>query len=201
MKEIGRRGWEIGLHASWYAFDDVDELMFQKEQLERVLGHEIVSVRQHILHYDIRDTPRCHYEAGFLYDSSLGFNENVGFRFGTCYPWYLFEVTTGEPLSILEIPLIAQDIGLFSQKGLGFDGALAFRHMKHLTEVIKQVGGVLTILWHPDAPSIDRERWYLYEDLLQYFREMGAWTGCVRDIGEAWQTQERILWEHKSTFV
>lgn len=43
--EIDRQGWEIGLHPSWYSFDDADELKKQKDALEKALGHDIVSVR------------------------------------------------------------------------------------------------------------------------------------------------------------
>ena len=58
----------------------------QKEVLEKALCHDIVSVQQHYLHYDIRVTPSVQAEAGFKYDPTLGFNDNVGCRFGTCYP-------------------------------------------------------------------------------------------------------------------
>lgn len=72
IQEIHRRGWEIGLHPSWNSFDDVNELLRQKEALEKVLGQEIVSVRQHFLNYDIRITPRVHSEANLKYNSTLG---------------------------------------------------------------------------------------------------------------------------------
>ena len=108
IREIDRRGWEIGLHPSWYSFDDVDEMKAQKESLEEVVGHEVVSVRQHFLHYDIRVTPRTQELAGFRYDSTLGFNDNVGFRFGTCHPWKVYDTEQQTTLSLVEIPLIVQ---------------------------------------------------------------------------------------------
>lgn len=74
IQEIDRRGWEIGLHPSWYSFDDSDELKKQKQALGNALGSEIVSVRQDYLHYDISVTPVVHAAAGFKYDSTLGFN-------------------------------------------------------------------------------------------------------------------------------
>jgi len=70
----------------------VDELKRQKRALEKALDHEVVSIRQHYLHYDIRITPAVHGEAGFKYDSTLGFNDNAGFRFGTCYPWHFYDL-------------------------------------------------------------------------------------------------------------
>ena len=105
IREIDRQGWEIGLHPSWYSFDDADELKKQKEALEKTLGHDIENLRQHYLHYDIRVTPAVHAAAGFKYDSTLGFNDNVGFRFGTCYPYHLYDLKAEKQLPIMEIPL------------------------------------------------------------------------------------------------
>ena len=116
IREIDRRGWEIGLHPSWYAFhEDADELKRQKAVLENALGGDVVSVRQHTLRYDMRVTPSVHAEAGFQYDSTLGFNDNVGFRFGTCYPWQLYDIHREQELSLMEIPLIIQDTALLNR--------------------------------------------------------------------------------------
>jgi hypothetical protein len=184
MQEIDRRGSEIGLHPSWYSFDDVDELKRQKEVLEAVLGHEIFSVRQHYLHYDIRITPRVHRDAGFKFDSTLGFNDNVGFRFGTCYPWYLYDLESEKELSILEIPLIVQDVALLSpNKGLRLDENMAFRYVEHMTEEVEKVGGVLTLSWHPNYVIIS-EWWNLYVRTLRYLKKKNPWFSSVKEIGE-----------------
>ena len=190
IKEIDMRGWEIGLHASWYAFNDSEALKFEKEQIEKTVGHEIVSIRQHILHYDIGTTPRSHANAGFLYDTTLGFNRNIGFRFGTSYPFHLYDLMSCETLPILEIPLIVQDVAIFDKNGLNVNSGDGFRLVYNLASVIKRVGGVLTVLWHPDAPHIDIDRWSLYEKLLNKFKEMGAWITDVKNIGEIWHAEQ-----------
>ena len=130
IREIDRQGWEIGLHPSWYSFDDADELKRQKEILEKALGHEIVSIRQHYLHYDIRITPAVHAEAGFKYDSTLGFNDNVGFRFGTCYPYHLYDLNAEKELPIMEIPLVIHDGAMLKPvKGMRLDEDTAFQYV------------------------------------------------------------------------
>jgi len=185
--EIDRQGWEVGLHATWYAFDDADELKRQKEQVERVVGHEIVSLRQHYLHYDIRSTPRAHTEAGFRYDSTLGFNDNVGFRFGTSYPWHLYDLHEAKLLLILEIPLIVQDGALLNpRKGLRLDEEAAFRYVAQMADAVETVGGVLTLLWHADSVAIPS--WYnLYHQVLEFLKTRNAWFGSVGEVGKWWQ--------------
>jgi peptidoglycan/xylan/chitin deacetylase (PgdA/CDA1 family) len=182
MQEIHTRGWEIGLHPSWYSFDDVDELKRQKHALEKALGHEIISVRQHHLHYDIRVTPKVHAEAGFKFDSTLGFNDNLGFRLGTCYPLRLHELSTGNVLPITEIPLIVQDGAMLKpSKGMRLDQDTAFEYVKLLTLAVEKVGGVLTLLWHPNT-IINPEYWQLYLQTLDYLKGRNAWFGSIKEI-------------------
>ena len=38
MREIDRRGWEVGLHGAYYSYDDAEELKREKEQIERRPG-------------------------------------------------------------------------------------------------------------------------------------------------------------------
>ena len=184
MQEIDKKGWEIGLHASWYAYNDTDELRRQKGQIEHLLGHEIVSVRQHYLHYDIRITPKVHSEAGFKYDSTLGFTDNVGFRFGTCYPWKSYDLEAEEELPVFEIPLIVMDGALLNpNKGMRLDEETAFSYVIQMADVVKRVGGVFTLLWHADSIA-KTGRLNLYLRMLEYLKEQNAWFASVRDAGE-----------------
>lgn len=189
IQDIGQRGWEIGLHPSWYSFDDVDELKRQKEALENALGHDVLSVRQHYLHYDIRITPRVHAEAGFKYDSTLGFSDNIGFRFGTCYPLHLYDLHAENELPILEIPLIVQDGAMLTPiKGLGLDEDTAFQYVVLITEAVEKVGGVLTILWHPHMIN-NMVWWNLYLRTIEYFQQKSPWFASVREVGGWWEKQ------------
>ncbi|WP_135829676.1 polysaccharide deacetylase family protein [Halorussus halobius] len=189
IREIDARGWEIGLHPTWNTYDDVEELKFQKGQLEDVVGHKIVSVRQHYLHYDVTKTPRVHAKAGFKYDSTLGFNDNIGFRFGTSYPWNIYDLENNEKLQILEIPLIIQDGAMLrSNRGLRLNEELAYDYMLRLIENVREVGGVLTLLWHPSY--IHKEPWWrLFSKTLNYLSEQDIWIGSLQDIGSKWSNK------------
>jgi len=190
IREIDRRGWEIGLHPSWYSFDDAEEMKRQKAALETALGHDVVSVRQHFLHYDIRVTPRVQAAAGLRYDSTLGFNDNVGFRFGTCYPWRLYDLQAEEELPIVEVPLIIQDGAMLnSAKGMRLDEDTAFQYVEQITEAVEKVGGALTLLWHSNY-IINPLGWNLYLRILKYLKIKEAWFGTVKGVGE-YGTSER----------
>ncbi len=187
IREIHHRGWEIGLHPSWHAFKNLDELKRQKQALENALRHRIVSIRQHFLQYDIRITPRIHAAAGFKYDSTLGFNDNIGFRFGTCYPWKLYDMDSGTNMPILEIPLIIQDMALLNPlKGLRLDIPTAFSYIQQITKAVENVGGVLTLLWHPNTVTRP-DVWELYANILAYLRRQKCWVAPLAKIGKWWE--------------
>lgn len=184
MQDISRRGWEIGLHPSWHTFSNPDELKRQKEALEKAVGHDIVSVRQHFLHYDIRITPAVQSESGFLYDTTLGFNDNVGFRFGTCYPWHLYDQKNKRILPILEVPLIIQDGAmLLGHKGMRLDSGMAYRYVQQITEEVMKLGGVLSLVWHPHYQA-NADWWNLYLLTLEYIKQKNPWFATVRQVGE-----------------
>lgn len=186
IRDMHSKGWEIGLHPSWYSFDDADEMKRQKAALEKALQKEVVSVRQHQLHYDIRVTPQVHAAAGFRYDSTLGFNDNIGFRNGTSYPWKQTDLTSGTELPITQIPLIAQDGALMSTvKGLRLDEDMAFEYVKRLTEAVEKVGGIITLVWHPDV--VIESWWRVYVRTIRYLKEKNAWFGTIREAGEHFQ--------------
>ena len=186
MREIDSQGWEVGLHPTWHTYDDPHELARQKAQVEGVLGHEVRSVRQHFLHYDIERTPRAHTEAGFRFDSTLGFTDGVGFRFGTSYPWQLYDGENNERLPILELPLVIQDGALLnSRKGLSLDKDTAFAYLRQLVDRVENVGGVLTLNWHPRFVGED-PWWSLYERVLRHLETKDAWVASVDEIGNWW---------------
>lgn len=188
IREIDRRGWEIGLHSSWHSYNDVNELKTQKCALEKVLNHEICSIRQHYLHYDVRCTPGAHQKAGFKYDSTLGFNDNIGFRFGTSYPWMIYDIQNNKNLDVLEVPLVIMDGGLLHQsKGMRLNEEIAFEYIKQITEEVEKVAGVLTILWHPNS-IINPEWWNLFCRSLSYFKERNAWMTNIKNLGNYWLT-------------
>jgi peptidoglycan/xylan/chitin deacetylase (PgdA/CDA1 family) len=189
LKEVSDRGWEVGLHGSWYSYDDVEEMRFQKEQIQDIVGDDVVSVRQHWLHHDIRKTPCVQQEAGLKYDSTLGPKGDVGFRFGTSYPWRLYDINKGTELDIIEVPLIVQDTALFDSKYSGMGPDDAFERVKNITKEVKQVGGVLTINWHNNA---DEERWNFYKRLLRYLDDQDPWFATVREVGEWWEENSGI---------
>jgi len=156
----------------------------QKEQVERAIDAPVVSVRHHYLHFDIRHTPRVQEQAGFLVDSSLGFNDDVGFRHGTSYPYRLWDGMAEEPLKLLELPLTIQDKCLL--RLVANDSREdALETATILADRVAAVGGMLTLLWHPC--TIRNEVYFnLYRDLLLLLKRRNAWFGTMAEVAHWW---------------
>jgi len=192
MKIMDDEGWEAGLHPSWNAHSDLQEMKYQKSQIEAILGHSILSVRQHFLKFDPRLTHAIQAAAGFKFDSTLGYNDNVGFRRGTSYPFQCNGDGSDSDNSIMQIPLVVQDAALLlSEKGLRLDSESALKYVKVLLERVKSVGGVLTLSWHPH--TYNRPGFFeLYEKALELISHDDPWFGTVAEVGQWWTEQVDI---------
>jgi peptidoglycan/xylan/chitin deacetylase (PgdA/CDA1 family) len=194
MRELTLRGWEVGLHGTYYSSDDSAELKRQKEQVERSLGQEIVSIRQHCLHYDILSTPRAQSQAGFKYDTTLGFNRVIGFRHGIALPFHHYDLEADQPLPLIQIPLHIQDGALMRPDNLDLAPEPALARAKELIDKVEETNGLVTLLWHPATYDEQVPGWFwVYGELLNYLAAKEVWVAPVREIGAWWEQRQQRL--------
>ena len=175
VRILKANGDEIGIHGSFFSHQNPDLLTEETRELERLIGDTIIGTRQHHLHLDIPKTWEYQVQAGLKYDSSLGFNFALGFRWGTSFP---FLPNYGKGIiPILEIPLIIMDnyLETFKNKDLVW---------LPLAEEIKRYKGVLTLLWHPRIFNTTEfpDARDTYIKINQYCQEKGAWITRAGDI-------------------
>jgi hypothetical protein len=137
---------EIGLHSSRYAFDHPGRIKSEKEKLERVAGLEAKGVRQHYLRLTFPQAWRNFQNQGFKYDSSGGYNEGMGYRAGTSFPFITYDIEKEEILKIYEIPFNIMDYPWEEMKLTSSSVADLF---SDFTKQIESTNGLLHILWHP----------------------------------------------------
>jgi peptidoglycan/xylan/chitin deacetylase (PgdA/CDA1 family) len=176
------RGWDVGLHGSCRSYKSLETLTRERDRLSKVAGTAVVSTRQHHLLYDVRVTPRIHSEAGFRSDSTLGSNCTIGFRCGTCLPFFMFDVARDRELPILQIPLAIQDVAL--ARMMAGDEDLMVHRCVEFMDRVAAYGGVLTLLWHNEIQP-DTALFRCYRRVLQAAAERGAW-GCSMAELDAW---------------
>jgi len=183
LGDITDHGFEVGLHGGHTSYLCLEEMISKKRRLEKVLHKKIVGYRNHYLRFKVPETWEYLHDAGFLYDTTFGYADQVGFRNGMCYPFKPFNLESGKPIEILEIPLNVMDRTLERYMSLDIPGA--WELLKKLIDSVEQCNGVLTLLWHNNDLVGDKR--YLYEKILKYCAEKNAWLTSGEQISAWWK--------------
>ena len=190
---LNSNGWEVGLHGSFYSHMDPEMLQDEKEALEQSLGSPVIGGRQHNLNLKIPETWLNQETAGLLYDTTLGYNDCLGFRWGISFPFRPFVLNENRNLDIVQIPLAIEDLPYFRSQQ-------PFDQFLKIFKNVEDTHGVLTLLWHHSVfnenefPGWESD----YIKILDYCNEQNAWIGSGRQIHEWWTQREKstIDWEY-----
>ena len=167
IKEMGDYA-NVGLHPSYFSMQNVAILKKEKERLEHITNSPVQSSRQHYLRFSLPETYQHLIDLEIGEDYSMGYASNVGFRAGTCTPFYFydldFEIQT--PLKIYPFALMDTTLNdymkLTPKQSLG--------RIRDLKNEVKAVNGTFITLFHNESLS-DYLRWKgwkrLYESMLK----------------------------------
>jgi hypothetical protein len=148
-------GMTIGLHGSYYSFNNSDTLNREKELLESIYCKPIISGRQHYLRFEIRDTIRVWQRCFLEQDSTLGYSDVFGFRCGTCHEYNLYDFENDTTSSVKELPMILMDLTIMREMkenprvGLGIFEKLYKRCL--------DVEGNFVFIWHNENVYRDND--------------------------------------------
>lgn len=166
------KGRDIGLHGGLESYQDASVLAEEKKRLEHFTKEPVIGIRQHYLRFDHNNTWKAQAEAGFLYDATLGYPDQIGFRSGAAH---MFQTGGG----VYEIPLALMDTTLDSYQGLSFakDQDAIWQQIKTLLDEIMVVGGCASILWHTNRfnDHLHPGATEMYERILAYCAEQDVW--------------------------
>jgi hypothetical protein len=145
LKEIGS---EIGLHASYNAYQSVEHFMVEKKKLEVVANTEVKGLRHHYWHMtkNMYKTLEMHSQAGFKYDCSIAFNNEVAFRYNVALPFYPYGQQKQALIECMQLPTFCMDMALFNKPDMGIDEGMQ-KIKKHL-DAIRATGGIGAVDWH-----------------------------------------------------
>jgi hypothetical protein len=172
VETILETGAEVGLHGSYTAADDSVRLAEEKAALEALAG----PVNGHRYHYIRGDPHRNIAELPFVYDTTIGFPDAVGFRAGIARPFHPWDFDRDRPADVIEIPLAAMDATLAEERYLGLSAKRAEPQLMGLLDWAAEHGGAFAILWHPDRfDPLTSGGWdRLYSRLLEGVVERGG---------------------------
>jgi peptidoglycan/xylan/chitin deacetylase (PgdA/CDA1 family) len=135
MRKLDSLGWEIGLHGSYCSFENIVLLRKEKLDMESILGHSIMGVRQHYLNLNDK-TWEIQAEAGFMYDASFGFTRDIGFK---DEKYWAFKPTLNQKFYV--VPLSIMDSCLMIKKNY-------FQEALKLIDLAQEKQACLVLNWH-----------------------------------------------------
>jgi len=104
----------VSLAASYSSFKDIKLLKEEKKRLSNVVHRPINYSRMRYNRVDIPDTYRNLVEAEFTDDYTMGYTHEMGFRAGTCTPFYFYDITMEEKQPIKIHPFAVHDYALLN---------------------------------------------------------------------------------------
>lgn len=162
LRRICERGHLIGLHGSYGSYRSAEALSEERRALESAcelagVPREIVDNRQHFLQWTVNESVPCLEQAGFKTDSSGGFSDAPGFRFGTSRPFQMWSWHSMRPSKLTQRPLIVMETTLLAQGERSISEQLVDQILT-LRTTATQHGGNFGFLWHNSNLSSAAER-------------------------------------------
>ena len=190
VHEIAKAGNEIGLHGI-DAWTDRDAGKEERNEIGSVTGEAPAGVRMHWLYFG-DESPCMLEDAGFAFDSTIGYRETCGFKTGTTQVY--------KPLNakrLLELPLHAMDTALFYPVYLNLTQEQGALRVNKLVESAARFGGCFTVNWHDRSLAPERNWNESYQDLLAELKRQGAWFATAGAAVEWFRMRREATFEGK----
>ena len=185
LKKLLSANREIAVHGI-DAWRDSAKGRDEWKHIQQVTGKAETGVRMHWLYFDSQ-APATLEKAGFSYDSTVGYNETIGYRAGTTQVFKHAEVEY-----LLELPMHVMDTALFYPSYMNLPNNRAGAAMLPLIENVTRFGGVLTINWHDRSLGPERLWGDVYATLLKTLRARKPWFATATQI-VSWFRKRRAI--------
>lgn len=184
INHLANDGNEIGLHGGHKAYASAEKIKSEKALLESVTGTATVGYRNHYLRFRTPDTWHYLKDAGFEYDTTFGFPNQIGYRNGLCYPFRPYNTDKNAYIDMLELPLLVMDVTFFKYMGLNVDNA--FNLYMNIMNEVKRLHGVLTIVWHNNCLTGMHRA--LYDRVVaEIIKDDSAWIATSVELANWWK--------------
>lgn len=181
-------GREIALHGI-DAWQDPEKGREELQRIAQLTGSNRVGIRSHWL-YRCEQSPQHLEAAGFVYDSSDGYNETIGYHSGTTQVFRPLRAVT-----LLELPLHIMDTALFYAGHMDLAECQAMALVEGIIANAQRYGGVLTINWHDRSMGPERLWDTFYKRIIARLKNMRVWFATASQTA-SWFSARRSVSFH-----
>jgi hypothetical protein len=158
----------VGLHPSYFTMQNAAMLKKEKERLESITHAPVKRSRQHYLRFNLPETYQQLIDLEIEEDHSMGYASRVGFRAGTCTPFYFYDLDFEIQTPLKVFPFALMDTTLNDYMKLTPKQSLG--KIRDLRNEVKAVNGTFITLFHNESLS-NHLRWKgwkrLYESMIK----------------------------------
>jgi hypothetical protein len=183
LRQLQAAGKEVTVHG----LDAWRDSVAGRDESARISGlvnGSATGIRMHWLYFDAH-APEKLEAAGYVYDSTFGYNQTVGYRAGASQ---VFKPLTTK--NLLELPMLVMDTALFYPSYLNLSPSQADEKVSPLIANAVQFGGVFTVNWHDRSLAPERLWGNFYSHLLDELSAKNPWFATAAQ-SVAWFRQRR----------
>ena len=155
----------VSLAASYSSFENTELLKKEKNRLATVINRPINCARMRYNRVDVPETYRKLVEAEFTDDYTMGYTHEIGFRAGTCRPFFFYDINLEVQQPIRVHPFAIHDYALVNLNSLED----MVKTVSDVSNAIKQVNGEFVTIFSNELLGSDhRVNWLeLYSEIIK----------------------------------
>ena len=157
--------YTVGIHPSYESNNQIQQLKKEIQSLVAITSQPITKSRQHFLKLHLPITYRRLLEQNITADYSMGYASEIGFRAGTSFPFYWYDLEKETSTNLYIHPFQVMDVTLKDYLQLSPEQAKI--KISELIQVIQSTGGVFCSLWHNSSFSFI-ENWEEWREVYEY---------------------------------
>lgn len=157
IKQLGKGGWEIGLHLDPSSINDIDKIASEKNALEHLCKTALKGNRVHYLGFN-EELPKKLQQCGFVYDSTFRMSKDLIDK---------NEIGFFKYDKLIEFPLTLMDAYLFTYMKIKENEIIdIFNKTLNLCRETNSKFNVMTINWHDNVLQMKGGR--MYEKIVEF---------------------------------
>jgi hypothetical protein len=188
ISKLLAKGCEVGVHGL-DCWRDTERGAEEFGLLRKLTSKKDLGVRMHWLYFG-KNSPETLEASGAIYDSTVGYNETIGFRVGTAQAYKPLDAKT-----LLELPMHVMDTALFYPAHLNLSKAAAATRTDKVIAAVERFGGCLTINWHDRSIAPERLWGDFYVELIAKLRAKNVWLATAAQATGWFRKRRSVVFE------
>lgn len=140
---------KVGMHPSYFCMKNELKSSKEKKRLEQIVNFPIHKSRQHYLRMALPETYQNLVDLEIVEDYTMGYASHVGFRAGTCTPFYFYDLDFEIQTPLKVFPFAAMDGTL--KEYLNYTAKKSYNTILKLADEVKKVNGTFITIFHNES--------------------------------------------------